>query len=90
MGTKSESTLNTIAESYKEVARVFGIKAAEESIKKEITSPDVAQQNAIEKLFDHNIALWLSTLAGFMTMSIYLNIIGIIGFFLKPITFFMK
>jgi len=88
---KSEATINTITDSYKEVARVFGIKVAEENIKKEITTPTpTGTQDPVEQLFEHNIALWIACLSGFMTLSIYINIIGLIAFFLKPVTFFIK
>jgi flavin reductase (DIM6/NTAB) family NADH-FMN oxidoreductase RutF len=39
---KSEATINTITESYKEIARVFGVKVAEESIKEEVSNPTPA------------------------------------------------
>lgn len=88
---KTDTFSKTFTESYKEVARVFWIKAAEENIKKEITeTTTVDEKNAIEKLFSYNIALWVSIVCGFLTLSVYLNIIGFISFFLKPITFFMK
>lgn len=88
---KTDTFSKTFTKSYKEVARVFWIKAAEENIKKEITeTTTVDEKNAIEKLFSYNIALWVSIVCGFLTLSVYLNIIGFISFFLKPITFFMK
>lgn len=88
---KSEATINTITESYKEIARVFWVKVAEESVKEEVTTPTPAwKKDPIEQLFGHNIALWIAAGAGLMTLSMYMNIIGFITFFMKPLTFFMK
>ncbi len=88
---KSEETINTITESYKEIARVFGVKVAEENIKNEVTTPTPAgDRDPVENLFDHNIALWIATGAGLTTLSIYINIISFFAFFFKPITFLMK
>lgn len=88
---KSEATINTITESYKEIARVFGVKVAEESIKEEVATPTPAgTKDPIEQLFTHNIALWIATAAGFMTLSIYVNILSFFAFFLKPVTFLMR
>ncbi len=88
---KSGTTVNTITDAYKEIARVFGVSVAEETAKKEVSTPvATGTQDPIEKLFNHNLALWISTFAGFMTLSLYLNILSFIAFFLKPVTFFMK
>lgn len=88
---KSETTINTITESYKEIARVFGVKVAEENIKEEVAAPaPTGERDPIEQLFEHNVALWIATAAGFMTLSIYINIISFFAFFLKPVTFLMK
>lgn len=88
---KSGNTVNTITDAYKEIARVFGVKVAEESAKEEISTPTPAgNRDPIEQLFEHNIALWIAAGAGFMTFSLYLNILSIFAFFLKPVTFFMK
>lgn len=88
---KSGNTVNTITDAYKEIARVFGVEVAEESAKEEISTPTPAgDRDPIEQLFEHNIALWVAAGAGFMTFSLYLNILSIFAFFLKPITFFVK
>lgn len=88
---KSETTINTITESYKEIARVFGVKVAEENIKEEVAAPaPTGKRDPIEQLFEHNLALWIATAAGFMTLSLYMNIISFFSFFLKPVTFLMK
>ncbi|MBP7774091.1 hypothetical protein KA071_03295 [Candidatus Gracilibacteria bacterium] len=88
---KSGNTVNTITDAYKEIARVFGVEVAEESAKEEISTPTPAgDRDPIEQLFEHNIALWIAAGAGFMTFSLYLNILSIFAFFLKPITFFVK
>jgi hypothetical protein len=88
---KSAATINAITDSYKEVARVFWVKVAEKNIKDEITTPTPwGAKDPIEKLFQHNIALWVAFGAGFTTLSVYFNIIWLIAFFLKPVTFFMK
>ena len=88
---KSETTINTITESYKEIARVFGVKVAEENIKEEVATPaPTGERDPVEQLFEHNVALWIATAAGFMTLSIYMNIIWFFAFFLKPVTFLMK
>jgi len=88
---KSGNTVNTITDAYKEIARVFGVEVAEESAKEEISTPTPAgARDPIEQLFEHNIALWIAAGAGFMTFSLYLNILSIFAFFLKPVTFFMK
>jgi hypothetical protein len=88
---KSGNTVNTITDAYKEIARVFGVEVAEESAKEEISTPTPAgDRDPIEQLFEHNIALWIAAWAGFMTFSLYLNILSIFAFFLKPITFFVK
>ena len=88
---KSGNTVNTITDAYKEIARVFGVEVAEESAKEEISTPTPAgDRDPIEQLFVHNIALWIAAGAGFMTFSLYLNILSIFAFFLKPITFFVK
>lgn len=88
---KSGNTVNTITDAYKEIARVFGVEVAEESAKEEISTPTPAgDRDPIEQLFEYNIALWIAAGAGFMTFSLYLNILSIFAFFLKPITFFVK
>jgi hypothetical protein len=88
---KSGNTVNTITDAYKEIARVFGVEVAEESAKEEISTPTPAgDRDPIEQLFEHNIALWIAAGTGFMTFSLYLNILSFIAFFLKPVTFFMK
>lgn len=86
-----ETTINTIADSYKEIARVFGVKVAEENIKEEVATPaPTGERDPVEQLFEHNVALWIATGAGFLTLSIYMNIISFFAFFLKPVTFLMK
>lgn len=88
---KSGSTVNTITDAYKEIARVFGVEVAEESAKEEITTPTPAgTKDPIEQLFEHNIALWIAAGTGFMVFSLYINILSFIAFFLKPMTFFVK
>ena len=88
---KSGNTVNTIIVAYKEIARVFGVELAEESANVVISTPTPAgDRDPIEQLFEHNIALWIAAGAGFMTFSLYLNILSIFAFFLKPITFFVK
>lgn len=88
---KSGNTVNTITDAYKEIARVFGVEVAEESAKEEISTPTPSgTRDPIEQLFEHNIALWIAAWVGFMTFSLYLNILSFIAFFLKPITFFVK
>ncbi len=86
-----EATINTIADSYKEIARVFGVKVAEENIKEEVSTPaPTGERDPVEQLFEHNLALWIATGAGFLTLSIYMNIISFFAFFLKPVTFLVK
>lgn len=88
---KSETTINAITDTYKEIARVFGVKVAEESVKEDISTPTPSgTRDPIEQLFQHNIALWIAMASGFLTLSLYLNILSFIAFFLKPVTFFMK
>lgn len=88
---KSGTTVNTITDAYKEIARVFGVEVAEENAKEEISTPTPAgDKDPIEQLFQHNIALWIAAGAGLMTFSFYLNILSLVAFFLKPVTFFMK
>ncbi len=87
---KTDTALSSISESYKEIARVFGIEVAEKAAKEEILPAKKGEIDPIEKLFTYDIAFWLAFGAGFFTMSLYLNILGIIAFFLKPLTFFMK
>lgn len=88
---KSEKTINTITESYKEIARVFWVKVAEESVREEVKTPTpTGDKDPIEQLFEHNIALWIATAAWLMTLSLYINIISFFAFFLKPVTFLMK
>lgn len=58
---KSGTTINTITDAYKEIARVFGVKVAEESAKQEVSTPVASgTKDPIEQLFEHNIALWIS------------------------------
>lgn len=83
-GTTLDTVKNTTA--YQEIAKMFGIEQAKEAVK----TPDSGNKAVIEKLFDYNLALWISVLCGILTFSIYINIIMFIGFFFKPITFFMK
>ncbi len=87
---KTDTAISSISESYKEIARVFGIEVAEKAAKEEILPAKKWEIDPIEKLFTYDIAFWLSFAAGSMTMSLYLNVLAIIAFFLKPITFFMK
>lgn len=36
---KSGTTVNTVTDAYKEIARVFGVQVAEESAKEEVSTP---------------------------------------------------
>ncbi len=83
-GTTIDKVTSTTA--YQEIAKMFGIEQAKEAVK----TPDSGNKAAIEKLFDYNLALWISVLCGLLTLSIYFNIIAFIAFFFKPITFMMK
>jgi hypothetical protein len=88
---KSGTTVNTITDAYKEIARVFGVQVAEESAKQEVSTPIASgTKDPVEQLFQYNLALWLSVGVGFMTLSLYLNLLSLIAFFLKPVTFLMK
>lgn len=83
-GTTVDKITSTTA--YQEIAKMFGIEQAKESVK----TPSSGNKAIIEKLFGYNLALWTSVICGILTFSIYMNIIMFIGFFFKPITFFMK
>lgn len=85
---KAGTTLDTITSTtaYQEIAKMFGIEQAKEAIK----SPNTGNKDIVEKLFDYNLALWISVWCGFLTLSIYFNIIALLAFFFKPITFMMK
>jgi hypothetical protein len=88
---KSGTTVSTITDTYKEIARVFGVKVAEESAKQEVSTPVASgTKDPVEQLFQHDLALWLSVWVGCMTLSLYLNLLSFIAFFLKPVTFLMK
>lgn len=88
---KSETTINTITESYKEIARVFWVEVAAENMREEVSTPTpTGAWDPVEQLFEHNIALWIATAAGLMTLSLYINIITFFSFFLKPVTFLMR
>lgn len=86
---KSGVVINTITDAYQEMARMFGIEVAEDTAKEEVINTS-DQKDVLERLFDHNIALWVSVICGALTMSLYFNIIWFIAFFFKPITFLMK
>lgn len=83
-GNTIEKVTSTAA--YKEIAKMFGMDQAKAAVK----SPTAWDKNVIEKLFDYNIALWISVLCGFLTFSVYFNIIAFFAFFFKPVTFLMK
>jgi len=85
---KAWTTLDTVKNTtvYQEIAKMFGIEQAKEAVK----TPDSWDKAIIEKLFDYNLALWFSIFCGVLTFSIYMNIIMLIAFFFKPVTFFMK
>ncbi len=83
-GTTLDKVTSTTA--YQEVAKMFGIKQAKEAV----TTPDSGNKAVIEKLFEYNLALWFSVFCGFLTFSLYMNLVMFIAFFFKPITFFMK
>lgn len=85
---KANTTLDkvTSTSAYQEIAKMFGIEQAKEAVK----TPSSGNKAIIEKLFDYNLALWISALCGFLTFSIYMNIIMFVAFFFKPITFLMK
>lgn len=58
---KSGTTVNTITDAYKEIARVFGVQVAEESAKQEVATPVASgSKDPVEQLFQYNLALWLS------------------------------
>lgn len=58
---KSGTTVNTITDAYKEIARVFGVQVAEESAKQEVSTPVASgTKDPVEQLFQYNLALWLS------------------------------
>lgn len=85
---KAGTTLSAIktTTAYQEIAKMFGMEAAKDAV----ITPESGNKATIEKLFDYNLALWISVLCGVLTFSIYINIIMFIAFFLKPITFLMK
>jgi hypothetical protein len=88
---KSGTSLNTITDAYKEIARVFGVDVADKNAKQEVSTPvPNGTKDPIEKLFEYNIAFWVSAGVSFMVLSLYLNMISLISFFFKPLTFFMK
>lgn len=87
----SGNSVNTITDAYKEIARVFGVEVAEENAKEEVSTPSATgNRDPIERLFSYNIALWAAVFSGFLTFSVYMNIITLFTFFLKPVTFFIK
>lgn len=55
---KAGTTLDTITSTtaYQEIAKMFGIEKAKEAIK----TPNTGDKDIIEKLFDYNLALWIS------------------------------
>lgn len=83
-GTTIDQVKNTTA--YQEIAKMFGIDQAKEAVK----TPDNGNKAVIEKLFEYNLALWFSVFCGFLTFSLYINLVMFIAFFFKPITFFVK
>jgi hypothetical protein len=83
-GTTIDKVTSTTA--YQEIAKMFGIEQAKEAVK----SPSSGNKAVIGKLFDYNLALWISVFCGLLTLSIYFNVVAIIAFFFKPVTFFMK
>ena len=91
LSSKTDSALTSFNDAYQELTRMFGIEVAQDTIKKEILTPkNTSEKSVIDSIFTHDIALWISVGTGLMVFSIYMNIIMLIGFFLKPITFFMK
>ncbi|MFA6079966.1 MAG: hypothetical protein WC753_00595 [Candidatus Gracilibacteria bacterium] len=83
-GNTLDAITNTTA--YQEIAKMFGIEKAKEAV----TTPTKGDKDIVTKFFDHNIALWISVLCGFLTLSVYFNIITFLAFFFKPVTFLMK
>ncbi len=83
-GNTIEKITSTTA--YQEIAKMFGMDQAKEAVK----TPSFWDKSSVEKLFDYNLALWISVLCGLLTFSIYFNIIAFIAFFFRPITFLMK
>ena len=83
-GTTFDAITSTTA--YQEIAKMFGIEKAKEAIK----TPKTGDKDIIEKLFEYNLALWISVWCGLLTLSVYFNLIAFIAFFFKPITFMMK
>jgi len=83
-GNTIDAITNTTA--YQEIAKMFGIEKAKEAV----MTPDTGSKDAITKFFEYDIALWISVITWFLTLSIYFNIISFIAFFFKPITFMMK
>lgn len=84
-GTTIDAVKNTTV--YQDIAKMFGIEQAKEAVK---TPNSGGNKAIIETLFDHNLALWISVLCSVLTFSLYINLVMFIGFFFKPITFFMK
>jgi len=83
-GTTIDAVKNTTV--YQDIAKMFGIEQAKEAVK----TPDSGNKAVIEKLFEYDLALWFSVFCGFLTFSLYMNLVMFIAFFFKPITFFMK
>lgn len=83
-GNTIDAITNTAA--YQEIAKMFGIEKAKEAV----TTPNTGDKESVERLFEYNIALWVSIICGLLTLSVYFNIISFIAFFLKPVTFLMK
>ncbi len=67
------------------------MEVAEESAKEEVSTPVASgTRDPIEQLFQYDLAFWLSAGVSFMTLSLYLNLLSLVAFFFKPVTFLMK
>ncbi len=57
---KSGAVVESFTETYREMARMFGVEVAEKAAKQEISTTKSASTDLIDKLFAYDIAFWLS------------------------------
>lgn len=82
----TNGTLDRIANVFNEVNRLLGREVAEEKVRETIvTSPE--EKALFDKLFEQNLALWISAATSVFVFSLYFNLVSFFLLLLKPFLF---
>lgn len=86
MEETATGTLDRIANVFNEVNRLLGREVAEEKVRENIvTSPE--EKALLDKLFEQDLALWISAACSLFVFSLYFNLLSFIMLLFRPFLF---